>query len=126
AEALVSAMTWADSVGVPTTIRLAPACTYTLTAPFGGSPNGLPAVTGSMVLEGNGSAIVRGPVAPPFRILEIGGTGTLELDQMTISGGFAPAGLPGGGVANAGTLAVTGSTIAGNAAGSGAAGVAGA
>jgi hypothetical protein len=106
-------------------------------------PTGLPVVTSTITIAGNGSIIARSIAAgtPEFRILAVGTGGNLTLRQTTISGGRAPGegrgggvyrrsgrvtligctisgnqAFVGGGVANAvaGTLTVTNSTIAGN------------
>ncbi len=96
--------------------------THTLTAVnntgFDYGYNGLPLITSAITIQGNGSTITRDSSAPLFRILLVGRTGNLSLQETTVSGGqlllsrFAL----GGGVSNHGTLTVTNSTIAGNSA----------
>ncbi|MEW2143525.1 hypothetical protein AB0869_11995 [Micromonospora vinacea] len=83
-------------------LRLAEKCTYTLNrsapqppVPFGAV--GLPIITQHVVIDGNGSAIVRAANATPFRILEVGAGGDLTLRDATIKGGLAEGGLGAGG-----------------------------
>ncbi len=108
------------------TITLAQGCTYTLTTgPFddGAGPAGLPIITASVIVTGNGSSIVRDGTAPKFRLLEVGdsASASLALDRVTLSGGNTDGtgdddSGGGGAILNAGTLAVTNSTFTGNAA----------
>ncbi|WP_146247337.1 hypothetical protein [Micromonospora arborensis] len=83
-------------------LRLAEKCTYTLTrsapqppVPFGAV--GLPIITQSVTIDGNGSTIVRAANATPFRILEVGSGGDLTLRDVTIKGGQADGGFGAGG-----------------------------
>ncbi|MEW2430090.1 hypothetical protein AB0877_18960 [Micromonospora sp. NPDC047644] len=83
-------------------LRLAEKCTYTLNrsapqppVPFGAV--GLPIITQQVVIDGNGSTIVRAANATPFRILEVGTGGDLTLRDATIKGGLADGGLGQGG-----------------------------
>ncbi|WP_328651733.1 hypothetical protein OG598_27885 [Micromonospora sp. NBC_00330] len=83
-------------------LRLAEKCTYTLNrsapqppVPFGAV--GLPIITQQVVIDGNGSTIVRAANATPFRILEVGAGGDLTLRDTTIKGGQAEGGIGGGG-----------------------------
>jgi len=132
-DALVEAIHWANVTREPTTLALAPGCTYTLTAPYGTSsgptPDGLPPVTGSVTIDGNGATIARAAGAPSFRIMEVRPGGTVGLDDVAITGGRSPdgaagvgdgSGLPGGGISNDGVLDVVDGAISGNAAGGGA------
>ena len=77
---------------------------------------GLPPITSTMTIEGNGSTIQRANDAPAFRIFAVHSAGDLTLRETTVSGGdVRPFG--GGGVLNfRGTLTLTHSTISGNAA----------
>ncbi|MEW1588808.1 hypothetical protein AB0283_25570 [Micromonospora vinacea] len=83
-------------------LRLAEKCTYTLNrsapqppVPFGAV--GLPIITQHVVIDANGSTIVRAANATPFRILEVGAGGDLTLRDATIKGGLAEGGLGQGG-----------------------------
>ena len=90
---LVAAITAANGVG-PSTIVLAPNCTYTLTAANNTSitqgANGLPIVRKTIVLVGSNTVIERS-VAAHFRILEVAGASlnpaSLTLQGVTVSGG---------------------------------------
>jgi hypothetical protein len=74
---------------------------------------GLPVITSETTIDGGsfGSTIARDSTAPPFRILAVGATGNLILQETTVSGG---AGFNGGGIANRGTLSLDSSTVSGN------------
>ncbi|MEV0925977.1 hypothetical protein AB0I99_12715 [Streptomyces spongiicola] len=122
---LVSAVRAANGTATPQTLRLAPGCTYRLTA--GANPfhpvNGLPVVTGTMTVQGQGATITRVATAPRFRILLVAGTGRLTLHDTTISGGSAtdcpaypdvPGMVCGGGIANLGRMFLTRSRVTGN------------
>jgi hypothetical protein len=91
-------------------------------------PTGLPTVRSAITIIGNGSTIQRAPNAPAFRILAVGQTGSLTLQNTTVSGGAtvdknAPfgAGSKGGAIySNQGAVKLLKSKISGNsAAGSG-------
>jgi CSLREA domain-containing protein len=86
----------------------------------------LPAVTTDITITGNGSAnsIVQAsacnPVTLPggctpaaYRVFEVGATGDLTLDSLTVRHGKTTSG---GGIYNSGTLTVTNSTFSGNSA----------
>ncbi|CAM5709532.1 hypothetical protein SALBM311S_10023 [Streptomyces alboniger] len=70
-------------------------CTYTLTAPAETSgpdgANGLPTVTGKVIIYGSAATITRGS-STPFRIAEVATQGSLTLLGITVSGGSATAG----------------------------------
>ncbi len=130
AAGLVAALNQADSSPGPNTVNLASGCTYVLTAPDNPG-NGLPIVTGHVVIRGNGATIRRSSAAP-FRILDVGPGATVALDRLTITGGLATAsGVTafGGGVFNEGTLTatdvrITGNTVSGNGGSAGGGGIA--
>src|ERR1022692_943175 len=90
---LVAAITAANGVG-PSTIDLAPNCTYILTAvnntPLFQGANGLPVVRKTVVLVGSNTTIERSSGAN-FRILEVAGASgnpaSLTLQGVTVSGG---------------------------------------
>ncbi|MDQ6922579.1 MAG: IPTL-CTERM sorting domain-containing protein [Pseudomonadota bacterium] len=126
---LIAAITTANGNGVANVINLGGG-TYNLTVADNTSviagPNGLPAITSTLTINGNGSTIAR-TGAPLFRILQVGsatGTvGALTLNNAIITGGN-PGQTPGpqaptdgGGIvvfaANS-SLTVNGSTISGN------------
>ncbi|MEU2666021.1 right-handed parallel beta-helix repeat-containing protein [Micromonospora sp. NPDC007220] len=67
------------------TLKLARHCTYELTRSEYG--NGLPVIKESIVLKGEGTAIVRAAEAERFRILNVGSGGHLTLKDVTVKGG---------------------------------------
>jgi len=77
--------------------------------------NGLAVVTSTITIEGNSGIITRDPSAAEFRILAVGSTGNLTVQETIISGGRATA-FPfnGGGLLNYGTLTLVNSTVVGN------------
>ncbi|MGH8566444.1 MAG: choice-of-anchor Q domain-containing protein [Gammaproteobacteria bacterium] len=122
----------------PDTILLPANSTHTLTASnnetYGLNGSGLPVITSAITIEGNGSVITREPrddPPNPFRILAVGSTGNLTLNNTTVSGGDPrlsgnegnqsdPPGNKGGGVYNRGTLSLSGGRVSGNSARAGA------
>jgi hypothetical protein len=94
--ALVAAIAAANAAGGGT-INLGTGCTYQLTAADNGE-NGLPVVTTSIGVNGNGATIAGNNTS--FRIFEVDGPGgNLSLQNVTITGGSADIG---GGIQNAG------------------------
>ncbi|MEM7194475.1 MAG: PPC domain-containing protein [Pseudomonadota bacterium] len=71
-------------------VNLAENCTYTYTTSFDGEA--ATAIFGPLVVNGNGATIERDPSAPQFRIFNIGGDGTVTLNDLTIQNGHAPDG----------------------------------
>ena len=74
-------------------------------------PTGLPVITSTITIEGNGSTIARDSAAPSFRILAVANGAELRLHNTTIRGGASQRYEPqnggeGGGVLNYGTLEV--------------------
>ena len=114
--ALISAISAGGS------ITLAPACVYTLTAANnstdGGGGTGLPVITGTVTIDGNGATITRSTAAgtPTFRIFDVATSGNLTLGSLTVSNGLLDSvGSTGGaGIFNHGTLSISGSTFNGN------------
>jgi len=111
------------------TIVLESGATYTLSAvnnPQYG-PNGLPSITSEITIQGNGATITRGGGAPDFRFFHVVVTGTLTLENLTLSngrveggeggygggGGGGGAGM-GGAIYNQGALALEDCTISDN------------
>ena len=81
----------------PDTIILASGCIYTLTSigdtiinTFG--QTGLPAITSTITISGNGATILRDPTMPNFRLLYVGSTGNLTLQNLTLQNGLAQGG----------------------------------
>ena len=80
-------------------------------------PNGLPDVTGTMTIVGNGSTITRGG-SSAFRMADVAAGGSLTLTEVNVSGFDSPAssGSPGlgGAILNLGSLVLDRSTVSGN------------
>lgn len=89
-------------------------------------PNGLPAVTTPIVVEGNGATIERSQTAPFLRFFYVSDTGDLTLRRLTLANGYVKggdggygggggggAGL-GGAIFNRGALRLENSTLTGN------------
>jgi hypothetical protein len=74
-------------------------------------PNGLPVITGDITINGGGHTISRSVTAPEFRILLVADTGTLRLNNVTISGGRIASDNGGGIRNNGGTVIITNSVI---------------
>lgn len=82
-------------------------------------PNGLPAITSKVIINGNGSTVERDGAdeTPEFRILTVMADGGLTLENLTISNGLfetAPYSAKGGGIRNLGSLTLTRSSVTGN------------
>jgi hypothetical protein len=101
----------------PDTIRLKSDVTLTAVDNTDAGPNGLPTVTSKITIQGSGFSIGRDPSAPSFRILYVAATGDLTLEQVEVTGGEATA--RGGGIWNAGELALQYVTIRANSVSSG-------
>src|SRR5690606_11895104 len=84
---------------------------YTIPAAYAAG-NGLPIITSSMEIEGNGATIRRNPGSGHYRILKVASTGDLTLSYATITGGDGYGSYTGGvGIYNAGVPTITNSTI---------------
>jgi len=116
---LKSAITDADNRGGGT-IVLQSACIYILTSPaedVGDGPDGLPAITASVTIAGNGATIIRSiaPGTPAFRIIEVARSGRLVLTSLTVTGGLATGYTGfGGGILNFGALTLAGCQVTRN------------
>ena len=65
-------------------------------------PTGLPAITSNLTIDGNGAVILRSAAAPAFRLFYVSPTGSLTLQNVTLSGGLAQGGDGGVGGGNIG------------------------
>ncbi|MGH7961533.1 MAG: hypothetical protein ACRERD_06855, partial [Candidatus Binatia bacterium] len=82
---------------------------------------GLPVISSSIIIQGNGSTITRDPTATLFRIITVDNTATLTVQDTTISGGVRDTAddpyssgftTRGGGIANyGGSVTLTNSTV---------------
>jgi hypothetical protein len=53
-------------------------------------PTGLPVISSVVTIAGNGSTIARDSGAPELRVVAVGSTGDLTLQETTVSGGASP------------------------------------
>ncbi|MFD5426940.1 right-handed parallel beta-helix repeat-containing protein [Streptomyces sp. NPDC127084] len=77
-------------------LRLAPNCTYTLTATSDGT--GLPEIIQPISIHGNGSTIQRAANADQFRFFTVGAGGELKLSHLILTRGKAPVDEGGGAI----------------------------
>lgn len=106
------------------TLILAPDSIHMLTSVNNSSlgPSGLPVISSSIAVSGNGATIRRANAAPHFGIFKVAYGADLMLRDTTVSGGVAISPEPsyvqtGGGVSNdGGSLRLVNSTISGNSA----------
>jgi hypothetical protein len=115
---LVTEIGQANSVGGSNTIELSAGCVYDLTAVNNNwyGPNGLPAISSTLTIDGHGATIARDSTAAKFRLLFVGanpaspgtsgytspGPGQLTLRDVTLSDGWAQGGDSDGGGGGAG------------------------
>ncbi|HEV7731775.1 MAG TPA: right-handed parallel beta-helix repeat-containing protein [Candidatus Binatia bacterium] len=83
--ALITAIDTANTNGEDDTIALAAGSTYTFTAVNNGV-TALPVVTTRITIQGNDAVVERGG-GPEFRLIDVGSTGDLTLDHVTVRGG---------------------------------------
>jgi hypothetical protein len=115
ASALVSAISNANS-GSGGIIVLPQNCNYDITA-AAAPGDGLPVITGHVVLSGAHNTAIRRRAATSFRLFEVAAGGSLSLTSITVDGGSS-AGL-GGAILNAGTLVLSRTIFTHNTAGNG-------
>ncbi len=77
--------------------------------------NGLPVISSTITIAGNGAIIQRSDVAPSFRIMSVNSSGNLTLNDVTLSNGKTSGSSDGGAVWNGGTMLISRSIISGNA-----------
>ena len=130
APSLIGAITTANLDPGPDTVTLGADCTYTLGSVDNNwyGPNGLPAISGDVTVEGNGATIARFAAAPNFRLFFVGadpaslstsgyvspGPGKLTLREVTLRGGLARGGaafLGGGGAGMGGAIFSQGTVV---------------
>jgi hypothetical protein len=115
ASALVSAISNANS-GSGGIIVLPANCNYDITA-AAAPGDGLPVITGHVVLAGAHNTAIRRRAATNFRLFDVAAGGSLSLTSVTVDGG-STAGL-GGGIQNAGTVVLSRAVFTNNTAGNG-------
>jgi hypothetical protein len=114
---LIGAITAANQSAEADTIALAAGATFTLKDAYGQSyyaMTGLPPITaagGPLTLVGNGDIIERSTAkkVPAFRLVTVEAGADLTLTNLTLQGGLVAS--AGGGIYNAGTLALNGVTV---------------
>ncbi|MBV7339786.1 right-handed parallel beta-helix repeat-containing protein [Chloroflexi bacterium TSY] len=84
---------------------------YTIDSAYNNTPNGLPAITSTIIISGNGATIERNSTAPDFRLLLVDAGGDLALNDVTLSGGKTTTGGGAIRVNSGGTLTLNSSTI---------------
>lgn len=109
ASELVAELRAALQSGQASTIRLRAGCRYQVSSVdnYWYGPNGLPAISGIITIEGNGASIERSPdVVSPFRLFYVAGAptpstaitaGSLTLRNLQLYGGLAQGGRGGAG-----------------------------
>ena len=115
-DGLIGAIDQANSDPTATTITLSPSATYVLTRAHGSVGDvGLPCITTTITIEGQG-AVIKRESEEDFRIFYVWPSGDLTLKNATVMGGGSDIGpLAGGGILNwGGTLTIEGSTISSN------------
>ncbi|MFI5040456.1 MAG: hypothetical protein ACHQNA_01185 [Acidimicrobiales bacterium] len=99
--ALETAITTANANTAGGTISLTSGCVYSLhdsdNLSTNGELNGLPLITNQVTINGNGATIKR-EAHQAFRIFEIGSTGNLVLNHLSVRGGKALVSSWGGGI----------------------------
>jgi len=118
--ALVAAIQQANSAP-STAIVLSRGCNYVLTA-AAATGDGLPPITGNVVIIGSGGTTISRSSATAFRIIEVAAGGRLSLANVTVANGRTAD--KGGGIRDSGTLALRGVRLTGNSAGNGGGGLA--
>src|SRR5207245_427241 len=81
------------------------------TAADPGDGDGLPPVTGNLVILGGGGTTISRSATAAFRIFEVAPGGTLTLANVTVANG---SGFFGGGILDEGTLALRNDRLTGN------------
>ena len=95
-----------DDIVLTTSVVLAVASGTT-----GFEPTGLPPITTSITIHGNGHTISREAAAANFMLISVAGSGALMLDTVTLSGG---SGANAGAIQNAGNLTLHNTIITNN------------
>jgi hypothetical protein len=125
ASCLIAAVNSANDTPEEDTITLGPGI-YTLTTVDNDTDgaNGLPSIRSTVTLRGAGAdrtVVERDGAAPFFRLVHIGATGRLILDEITLRGGVAfsdrlpgDVNTSGGAIVNRGTLSIMNSVLMGN------------
>ncbi|HEV8220432.1 MAG TPA: hypothetical protein VGQ05_09235 [Streptosporangiaceae bacterium] len=114
--ALVSAIHQANSAG-PAILLLSRGCNYVLTSAVA-LAEGLPPVTGHLVISGSGGTTISRSSSTAFRILHVAPGGRLTLANVTVANGNVSPGI-GGGIEDEGSLVLRNVRLTGNTSDSG-------
>ena len=109
-QALINAINAANSTAAADTLQLG-SCVYRFTSADNTGTvgaNALPIITTPITMKGNGSTLQRDAAATDdFRLIEVGPTGSLTADSLTIRDGFLEGDdVSGGGLLNRGTTSL--------------------
>lgn len=109
---LKDAIETANGDTTPDVLDLASDCTYSLTDIDNSSPgpNGLPVISTDMTINGN-NAMLKRESGVPFRVLQVEADVTLNMNHLTILGGY---GGNGGAILNRGALTLDHATLIAN------------
>ncbi len=116
---LIQQIDSANLASGPTTITLPADTIYDFTAADNSTDGGnaLPVITANITIIGSGDALARTAGSPAFRLFEVMSSGSLTLQNVTLSGGLAQGtgtAAEGGAIFTAGTLNLSGVTVQGN------------
>jgi hypothetical protein len=114
--ALVAAIQQANSARFATLV-LSRGCSYVLTTAASGK-DGLPPITGTLVVLGSGGTTISRSSAAAFRIFDVAARGRLTLANLTVANGNSGNEV-GGGILDEGTLVLRNVRLTGNTAPSG-------
>jgi hypothetical protein len=97
------------------TLLLTASSTMTLNAVNNNTdgPNGLPVVSSTITIAGQGSTVQRDGSGPSFRLLNVGSAGNLTIQDLTMQGGYL-SNHRGGGIFNRGGLTLTNCVLTNN------------
>ena len=108
--ALVAAIQQANSARFATLV-LSRGCNYVLTS-AAATGDGLPPITGNLVILGTGGTTISRSATTGFRIVDVAPGGTLTLANVTVANGNGPG--TGGGILDNGNLVLRGVRLTGN------------
>jgi uncharacterized repeat protein (TIGR01451 family) len=113
---LIADINAANTAGGATTITLAAGTTFDFTSPYQATSNALPIITANITIKGNSGTLMRdSSSASAFRLFDVASSGTLTLQDLTLTGGMVSgSAAKGGAVYNSGNLKMTSVHVGGN------------
>ncbi len=109
---LISAINSANTAGGATTITLASGTNFNFTSSYLSTNNVLPSISANITILGNGDTL---NAAGNGRLFDVSSSGTLTLENMTLTGGkVSGSAAKGGAVYNSGNLKMTSCRVTGN------------